>query len=739
MNNIQTFTTEIGGREATFEFGRYAQQASGSCTVRIGDTVVLATAVMEETIREGIDYFPLMVDYEERLYAAGKIKGSRFIKREGRPTDEAILTARLVDRSIRPLFDNTIRQDVQVVLTVLSVDQENDPDVVSLLAASAALSVSQIPWDGPIAAVRVGRINGEWALNPSYEAREKCDLEVVVACRQEKVIMLEANASQVSEQDMYEAIAFGHKHLKKVVSFIEEIIEKEGQPKRVPQLGEPDEEEEQALAAVRQKVETFCEGKFDDIFGTGKKEQSQVLIQLKDELEEQLKDDNEVSKEMRVKGLDIVEELYEDAARQLVLKSEKRVDGRALDQIRQLESSVGVLPRTHGTGLFRRGETQVLSVVTLGSPGEEQLLDTMEESGKKRYMHHYNFPAYSVGEVKPLRGPGRREIGHGALAEKALVPVLPDQEDFPYTIRVVSEVLSSNGSTSQASCCGSSLALMDAGVPIAAPVAGIAMGLISEKDNIDNFKLLTDIQGVEDHNGDMDFKVAGTKDGITAIQMDTKLQGISFPIIEQTLAQARRARLQILEVMTQAIPEPRSELSQYAPRISTIKIDPEKIRDVIGRGGETINKIIEECGGQDVTKIDIEESGLVMITSHSTDMAEKAITWVKNLTHEIVPGEVYEGVVEKIMTDRNTGHEIGAIVELLPGQDGMVHISQFSRERINKVSDIVKPGDKLKVKVMGVDKERGRIELSHKMFNDNPTAPDKVVKKEFRSQHHNQR
>ncbi|MFA6099019.1 MAG: polyribonucleotide nucleotidyltransferase [Patescibacteria group bacterium] len=714
MKKIQKFETEVAGKKLIFEIGHFANQADGACTVQYGDTVVLATAVMNESTREGIDYFPLMVDYEERLYAAGKIKGSRFIKREGRPSDEAILTSRLVDRSVRPLFSDEIRQDVQVVLTVLSVDQENDSDMLSLLAASCALSISRIPWNGPIAGVRVGRINNEWVLNPTYEARDKADMEIVVAGNEEKVLMIEASGQQVQEADILAAVQFGHKHLKKIVSFVKEIQSKIGEPKKIVQLGEPSEEELKEIAKLQEKVESFCLNKIKEVFGKGKKEQSEQIVKLKDELEETLKKDNEVTKEARLKGVTMVDKIYEEAARQMVLTEEKRVDGRKLDEIRELNAEAGVLPRTHGSGVFLRGETQVLSVVTLGSPGDEQLLDTMEESGKKRFMHHYNFPGFSTGEAKPVRSPGRREIGHGALVEKALTPVLPDQESFPYTIRVVSEVLSSNGSSSQASCCGSSLALMDAGVPIKNPVAGIAIGLITENDNPDNFKLITDIQGVEDHNGDMDFKVAGTKNGITAIQMDVKLHGINFSVIEQALERARLARLQILGVMDKAIASPRPELSKYAPRITTVRINPELIRDVIGKGGETINKIIDECGGQDVTKIDIEDDGLIFITSTNAEMATKAENWVKDITREIKVGEVFEGTITQIMKDRNSGGEIGAIVELAPGKDGMVHISEFASGRIRNVSDVVSVGQKLKVKVLEVDKERGRISLSVK-------------------------
>jgi len=737
MSKTQKFETEVAGKKLLFEIGRFAGQADGACTVQYGGTMVLATAVMSNNVRDGIDYFPLLVDYEERLYAAGKIKGSRFIKREGRPSDEAILTSRLVDRSIRPLFDETTRQDVQVVLTVLSVDQENDPDIISLIAASAALSISNIPWYGPVAGVRIGMINNECVLNPTYEAREKSELDIFLVASDEDVVMMEAGGNQVSEDKILEAMEFGHKHLKKIVQFIKEIQSKVGLDKEVVELGELSDKEKAAQEKLEKKVKDFCQERIKSVFEqAGNKEKYEALNKLKDDLEEVLKADNEVTKEQREQGIGIVDKMYEDKVRQMVLDENKRVDGRKLDEIRPLSCEVGVLPRTHGSGVFNRGETQVLSVVTLGSPGDEQFLDTMEETGKKRYMHHYNFPGFSTGEVKPIRSPGRREIGHGALAEKALEPVLPEKEEFPYTIRVVSEVLSSNGSTSQASTCGSTLALMDAGVPIKELVAGIAMGLITDKNDPKKYKLLTDIQGAEDHNGDMDFKVAGTKNGITAIQLDIKLHGISFDVVAETLEAAKKVRLEIIKVMTSVIAKPRKELSRYAPRIYTLRIDPEKIRDVIGRGGETINKIIDECGGADVTKIDIEPDGLVMVTTSNSGMGDKAVTWVKNLTHEVTVGEVYEGIVMKIVTDRNSGTEIGAIVELVPGQDGMVHISQFENRRINKISDVVKVGDKLKVKVMGVDKERGRIELSHKVLNQQ-AAPDREIGSQFSSRHRN--
>jgi len=731
---INKFEIEVAGKKLILETGRFAGQASGACTAQYGDTVVLATAVMSQSIREGLSYFPLLVDYEERLYAAGKIKGSRFIKREGRPSDDAILCSRMVDRVIRPLFDEKLRHDVQVVLTVLSVDQENDPDVISLVAASCALAISNIPWQGPIAGVRVGQINGEWVLNPTHAAREKSTLDLVVAGLDDKILMLEAGASEVSEDTILEAVKFGQKHLRNILKLIKDIQDKIGAKKEIIEFGEMTEEEKKKQVKLEKKIKDYCQGKIKSIFKyKTKTEQQNAIIRLKDALEEVLKKDNDVSKDQREEGLEMVDPLYEKEARRMVLEDEKRVDGRKLNELRPISCEAGILPRTHGSGLFNRGETQVLSVITLGSPGEEQFLDTMEETGKKRFMHHYNFPGFSTGEVSPIRSPGRREVGHGALVEKAFQPVLPDRDKFPYTVRVVSEVLSSNGSTSQASACASSLALMDAGVPITNHVAGIAIGLISDLDNPKKYKILTDIQGVEDHNGDMDFKITGTKNGINAIQMDTKLYGLNLEVIKDGLAAGEKARMQILEKMNKIIDKPRPELSPYAPRIYTINIDKEKIRDVIGRGGEMINKIIDECGGPDVIKIDIEDDGTIMVTSHQQDMADKAITWVKNLTHEVKVGEIYEGVVTKIVTDRNSGNEIGAIVELLPTQDGMVHISQFSNQRINRVSDVVKVGDKLKVKVMGIDKEKGRIELSHRALNGD-AQPEQENRRTFRRQ-----
>ncbi|MFH1171849.1 MAG: polyribonucleotide nucleotidyltransferase [bacterium] len=709
---LRQFTTEIAGRPLTIETGKLAQQADGSCTVRYGDTVVLATAVMSKEVREGIDYFPLLVDYEERLYAAGKIKGSRFIKREGRPTDEAILTARIVDRSLRPLFNQTIRNDVQVTLTVLSIDQENDPDLVSLWAASCALMISNIPWGGPLTAMRIGRINGEWVANPTYEARLKSDFELFVVGHGDRTVMIEMEGKQIEEDGINNAVLFAQKHWGKALKLIEEVRAAVGAEKVKPDVAEETEEEKQANVYLDTTVRAFAQEKIKALFNLGKQERETEITKLTDELEEQLKADSKVSKDRRHAGVELFLSLFDEEARRMTLDDGKRVDGRAPDELRPLGVEVGLLPRTHGSGLFSRGETQVLSIVTLGSPGDEQVLDTMEESGKKRYMHHYNFPGFSVGEVKPIRSAGRREIGHGALAEKALEPVLPEKEAFPYTIRVVSEVLSSNGSTSMASTCGSTLALMDAGVPITDPVAGISIGLIIDEKS-GKYRLLTDIQGFEDHAGNMDFKVTGTKKGITAIQLDIKEVPLTNQIIRESLGQAKKARLTILEKMFSIIPEHRKELSPYAPRITTLRIDPEKIREVIGKGGETINKIIDECGGKDVTKIDIEDDGLIMITSTNSELAAKALQWIKDLTREVKPGETYEGTIARIVTDMR-GNDVGAIVEFLPGQDGMVHISEISPERIDRISDVLTIGDKVKVLVTDVDKERGRIGLSIK-------------------------
>jgi len=732
MKKIQDFALEYAGKTLKVEIGKLANLAHGSCTVQYGETVVLATAVISPDSREGIDYFPLMVDYEEKLYAAGKIKGSRWIKREGRATDEAILTARIIDRSIRPLFKEAERKDVQVMVTVLSVDGENDPDVPSLIAASVALAISPIPWNGPVGAIRVGRINDEWVLNSTYTAREKSDFDLYLAGNEEEVVMIEVAAKQTPEETMSEAIAFGQKHLKKVVKFIKEIQEKVG----VEKIKEDESDEKKAeLTVIKNKIEPHIFHKAGEIFSSDKERTKENIKNLKEEINEILKIDNEISKEARCKGVALVDEYLAVVARKMVLEKGIRVDGRKIDEIRPLSAEVSVLPRVHGSGLFSRGETQILSVVTLGAPGDEQYLDGMEEEGKKRYMHHYNFPGFAVGEVRPSRGPGRREIGHGALAEKALVPVLPEKETFPYTIRVVSEVLGSNGSSSQASICGSTLSLMDAGVPISAPVAGIAMGLVTNFEDKSQYIILTDIQGIEDHAFDMDFKVAGTKQGLTAIQLDIKVGGISLDICHETLIKAKEARLKILEVMEKAITEPRKELSPYAPRITTLHINPDKIRDVIGPGGKIINKIIEECDVQ----IDIEQDGTVFVTATSETGSKKAIEWIELLTKEIQIGEEYEGAVIQIIKGKDNGSEIGAIVEILPGRDGMVHISNLAWEHVNKVTDILNIGDKVRVKVMGIDAEKNRVELSRKELLEKPKDYFETRHNDFKNGNRNSR
>lgn len=691
------WTLQIGGRELKVETGVLAQQAGGSVKVSYGDTVVLATATMSEKASNITGYFPLMVDYEERYYAAGKIKGSRFIKREGRPSDEAILTGRMVDRTIRPLFDHRMRNEVQVVVTVLSIDGENDPDIVSIIAASTALSVSNIPWNGPVSAVKVGKTNGEFILNPTTTELREGDLNMTVAGTKDKINMIETAAKEIPEEEILAAFEFGQKAVTKIAEFIEEIKKEIGREKAEPALmqGEEDFEEKIKELLVENNLEQALYIK--DKKG-GQKAVSEIMEKIIVFIEEKYPLD--ADKRKNIANI-ILDEVSDTIVHKNILEKELRPDGRKLDEIRSINVQVGILPRTHGTGLFTRGETQALTVTTLGSPGDEQIIDTMEVDTKKRYIHHYNFPPYSVGEVRPMRGPGRREIGHGALAEKALVPVLPSKEDFPYTILLVSEVLSSNGSSSMASTCGSTLSLMDAGVPIKSPVSGIAMGIIVGKDE-NQYKILSDIQGLEDHYGDMDFKAAGTEKGITALQMDVKVSGVTIPMLRDVLSQSKEGRKYILGKMLEIIPEPRTEMSPYAPRIITIKINPDKIRDVIGPGGKVINEIIDETGVQ----IDIEDDGMVFITSPDQASADKASEWVRNLTREVKAGEIFNARIVKIM-------DFGAFAQVLPGQDGLIHISELSDKRVAKVDDIVKVGDMVVVKVKEIDK-MGRINLSMK-------------------------
>ncbi len=682
---------EIDGKRLSLELDGLAPQANGSVVVRLEDTVVLATAVMSKEVRGEIDYLPLLVDYEEKFYAAGKIKGSRWVKREGRPTDEAILTSRLIDRSIRPFFDERIRNDIQIIPTVLSVDGENDPDIISIIASSLALSISDIPFDGPIAAVRVGKIGKDFIINPSYKEREEGDLDLVIAGNGEKIVMLEGGAKEVREELVISALEFGLEYVEKIVNF-----EKELQNLIKPEKSKEVILEEEVESRVVEKVEKHVKDKLGEtLFVRPKRNRAEELRELKNEVSEQL------AKELDVSAGDVeraFDQIVGKRMREAVLREEKRVDGRKLDEVRSISIRVGLLPRTHGSALFSRGETQALTIVTLGSPGKAQLLDSMEVEGEKRFIHYYNFPPFCSGEVSPLRWSSRREIGHGALAERALAPVIPSEDEFPYTILIVSEILSSNGSTSMAAACGSSLALMDAGVPIKRPVAGISIGLIAENDK--NYKLLTDIAGLEDHDGDMDFKVAGTKKGITILQMDVKVHGINLEIVKEALEKGKRVREEILEKMEKAISTPRAKVSPYAPKILQVKIAQDKIGEVIGPGGKIINEIIDETGAE----IDIKEDGRVFISSQDEKQVEKAKKWIQDLTREVKPGEIFQGKVTRITN-------FGAFVEVLPGKEGLVHISQLSDRRIERVEDVVKIGDVIPVVVADID-QYGRINLS---------------------------
>lgn len=705
--DAQSFQTEWGGKTLTIETGKIAQQAGGSCTVRYGDTVILAAATMSSDPREGISFFPLSVEYEERLYAAGKIKSSRFMKREGRPNDEAFMTARMIDRAIRPLFPKGMHHDVQVIITVLSADLENDSDMLGLIGASCALTMSDIPWNGPIGGIRVGRVGGEWVINPTFEAQDKGDLNVIVAGTTERAIMIEAYAKEMTEDDAYDAITFGQKHIKEPMGLINELVAVVGKKKvdAVLLTGEDQDEEvkaekEELVAKAREFVGSRIEEVFFGAPKASKAERRAAKDKLKSELDEHLKG-QQIGKDKRKVALEAVGSIVESAVTDAILTSDRRVDGRSLTEIRGLTSEVGFLPRVHGSALFSRGETQMLSVVTLGGPGDAQIQDGMDLVSKKRYMHHYTFAPYSVGETGRVGFTGRREIGHGGLAERALMPVLPEEKDFPYVIRIVSETLSSNGSSSQGAICGSTLALMDAGVPIKKPVAGIAIGLASN-DDMSRWKVLTDIQDLEDGKGGMDFKIGGTRDGITTIQLDTKTNGLSPEIIRQALDQGKVARIEILDSMAKAIAEPRAELSEHAPRIVSFMISPDRIRDVIGAGGKTINEIIDSTG----VSINIENDGSVTICSANKAQLDKAVDWVKSLTEEAEVGKVYQGEVVRIM-------DFGAFVQFLPGQDGMVHISELAPWRVNKVTDIVNIGDKVPVKVTQRD-ELGRINLSLK-------------------------
>lgn len=687
-------TTQIGGQELSISTGQLAKQAHGSVLVKLGETVVLGTATMAKPLYPDADFMPLLVEYEEKFYAAGKIKGSRFVKREGRPNDDAILTARFIDRSIRPLFPKGMINDVQVVATVLSYDGENDPDIPAMIAACGALMLSGIPWEGPLAAARVGRINDAFVVNPTVEERLQSSVDVVVAGTGDNLTMLEGGGNEVPEAMLLDAIEEGQRAMAKVVTILEALQSQAGKPLREIILSNRDEE---GIALIQKRAESVLLEQLvgattKHTIGQAEKKTAQIVLDGLNEQEKETISEGTVRK--------AIHELHARHARDLAIKHKQRVDGRALDQIRPLDIKIDLLPRTHGSALFQRGETQILTVITLGGPSDMLLIDTMATEEKKRYIHYYNFPQFSVGEVRPNRGPGRREIGHGALAERALYPVLPPKESWPYTMLLVSEVLESHGSSSMGSVCGSSLSLMAAGVPITKPVAGIAMGLMSDDDG--NYSVLTDIAGLEDEKGDMDFKVAGTADGITAVQMDIKLNGLNRGILSDALSEAKKARLHILSAMNAVIDKPRADLSPYAPRIHIMRIPVEKIGDLIGPKGKHINEIIEETG----VEIDIEDDGLVSITSNDPIAMAKAKEWVHNLTREIKAGEVFTGRVTRIM-------DFGAFVEIVPNVEGLVHISQFREERIDKVDDVVKVGDTLAVVVSEID-SMGRINLSHK-------------------------
>lgn len=686
----KVYTLEWAGRQLVVETGQYAKQANGAVLIRYGDSTVLSTATASKTPR-GLDFFPLTVNYEERLYAAGKIPGG-FIKREGRPSEKAVLTSRLIDRPIRPLFADGFRNDVQVISLVLSIDHDSSSEMAAMIGSSLALSVSDIPFEGPIAGVEIGRVDGEFIINPTQDQSEKSDLKLIVAGTKDAINMVEAGASEVAEDVILEAIMFGHNEIIRLIEFQEKIIAEVGKEKMVIPLFELD-------ATLKEEIQAnYAANLIEAIQTKEKHEREDAINAVKNEVIENYTEKEADEDTMKqVKG--ILNDIVKDEVRRLISDEKIRPDGRHPGEIRPLESHVGLLPRAHGSGLFTRGQTQTLSVCTLGALGEVQIIDGLGLEESKRFMHHYNFPNFSVGETGPIRGPGRREIGHGALGEKALEAVLPDESEFPYAIRLVAEVLESNGSSSQASICSSTMAMLDAGVPLKSPVAGIAMGLVKKGDN---YSILSDIQGMEDALGDMDFKVAGTAKGITALQMDIKIDGLSRQILEESLAQAKIGRLHILEHMNSVITKPREELSAYAPKIIKITIKPEKIRDVIGPGGKVINKIIEETN----VKIDTEQDGTIYISSPDNDMNDKAKKMIENIVREAAVGEYYMAKVKRI-------EKFGAFLELFPGKDGLLHISQIAEERTREVEDVLKLGDEMFVKVIEIDNQ-GRVNLSRK-------------------------
>ena len=682
----------VGGRLLTIETGNVAKQASGAVMVQYGDTVVLITAVSEYTQRKGVDFLPLTVNYQEKFYAAGKIPGG-FFKREARPSDYETLTSRLIDRPLRPLFPENYFFETQVIATVLSADQDNFRDVIALTGASAALSISDVPFEGPVAGVRVGRIKDDFVINPTYAQMEESDLSLIVAGTRDAVTMVEAGARELPEETMVEAIEYGHQEIIRIVEIQEELQRKIAPVKRVIEAPVPDEAEvhlaEEIRAAATERIRSVNTT-------SGKHTRQHALNEVFDAMVEKFDDEEGLRRDFI---LDVCGEIEKEDLRRLILEEKKRVDGRSFDEVRPINCQVGFLPRTHGSALFTRGETQAIVVTTLGTSSDEQRIDALEGESMKRFMLHYNFPPYSVGEAKFLRGPGRREIGHGALAERALLNMIPDEEKFPYTIRIVSEITESNGSSSMATVCGGALSLMDAGVPSDAPVSGIAMGLIKEGDEV---IILSDILGVEDHLGDMDFKVTGTQNGVTALQMDIKISGVDRSILSRALAQAKEGRSHILHKMLESLSAPREHISTHAPRITTIKIHPDKIRDVIGPGGKMIRSIVERTG----VKIDVEDDGSIKIASTDSEACDSAIKIIEDLTQEAQIGKIYSGTVKKIM-------DFGAFVEIFPGTDGLVHISQLAEERVNRVEDILREGDQVSVKVLEIDRQ-GKIRLSRK-------------------------
>lgn len=694
---VREFIYNLSGRELKVVIGKVAEQANGSCLVQCGETVVLVNACASKEPREGVDFFPLSCDFEEKLYSVGKIPGG-FIKREGRPSEKAILTSRLIDRPLRPLFPEGYRNDVQVIATALSVEQDNQPDILAMIGSSIALTISDIPFNGPTGSVNVGYVDGEYIINPTIAQREKSRLNITVSGTKDAIMMVEAGADILSEEEVLNAILFAHEEIKSICNFIEEIRAEVGKEKAPVIIKDRDEELFNAV------VEYGKANIISALRTANKMEREENLDKISKEILEKFLPDHE-DKKGEINSA--IESVVVDEVRRLIIEEGIRPDDRQLDEVRKISCERGLLPRTHGSGLFTRGQTQVLTLTTLGAPGEVQILDGVIDEEDKRYMHQYNFPPFSVGDVRPLRSPGRREIGHGALAERALIPVLPSEDEFPYTMRLVSEVLSSNGSSSQASICGSTLSLLDAGVPIKDSVAGIAMGLIKDEET-KKIAILTDIQGLEDHFGDMDFKVAGTKDGITALQMDIKIDGISREILATALEKAKKARLHILSIMNDCIATPSEEMSKYAPKIFTMQILPEKIREVIGPGGKVINKIIDETG----VKIDTFDDGRIAITADSRENGERAKEMINEIVKEVEVGEIYNGVITTITN-------FGAFVELIKGKEGLLHISNMTHERLDKVENLFKVGDTVEVKVIEIDNQ-GKIKLSRKALLEKP-------------------